>query len=407
MAETTAWPTLTSASLVHGKMSSHVRKTALQITAGMCCLAATVVSYNLLLKHVAGSSGQTWFEAGCSEETGPGRANCDAVLATPYSYFPPKRPHESSERRHIPVAFLGMLYYSALLVWTIGVGPPSRERRWLHLVPLVMVEFGIPASLYYTFIMFRVLDEWCPWCLVTHILNVLIAVCIALMWPRTGVPAEVGARRESEDQLSHRSPRPSVRALLLTVSVSAVVAYANLNTFELKTWQQKADGFHSDYESCRSVVRRIKRDTNKLVAMWQGAKPCEISMRPDDPVRLRAASSDDQPPLAGHDTYCAVSGSDHAALGPRRFDADLRPPQGKGHSIEMAFATSVRLGLLLIIVSAIRQVVQDETDLCRVSQPRLRHDQPPAVAVYIDYGLLLPRAHRTSRPSLVVTERVS
>jgi protein-disulfide isomerase/uncharacterized membrane protein len=297
MAETTARSALMGASLVHSKMNSQVRRTVLPIIAGLCCLVATVLSYNLLLKHVAGSSGQAWFEAGCSEETGPGRANCDAVLATPYSYFPPKHAHEYSERRHIPVAFLGMLYYSTLMVWIIGVGPPSRERRWAHLVPLAMVEFGVPASLYYTFIMFRVLDEWCPWCLVTHVLNVLIAVCIALMWPRTAESAGVAAGGEGEGQLSHRPPRPSARAVLLTVGVTAVVAYANLNAFELKTWQQKADGFHSDYEACRSVVRRIKRDTDKLIAMWQGARPCEISMRPDDPVRLRAASSDDQPPM--------------------------------------------------------------------------------------------------------------
>ena len=278
-------------------MKSAAKRPILQIIASACCLVAAVVSYNLLLKHVAGSSDLAWFEAGCSEETGAGRANCAAVLATPYSYVPPKSPRESSERRHIPVALLGLLYYSTLLVWVIGVGPPSRERRWVHLVPLVIVEFGIPASLYYTFIMFRVLDEWCPWCLVTHILNVMIAVCIALMWPRTAESASAGAGRKSVEPISRESPRPSVRTVLLTVGVIAVVSYGHLGVFQLQIWQQKAGVLSGNYDACRSVVKRIKRDADKLVSMWQGAKPCEISVRADDPVRLRVASTDDQPPL--------------------------------------------------------------------------------------------------------------
>ena len=276
---------------------SHGTRIILQIVVSVCCLAAAVISFNLLLKHLSGSSGQAWFEAGCSDEVGLSRANCAAVLATPYSYFPPKRPRESSERKHIPVAFLGLLYYSTLLIWIIGVGAPSRERRWVHAAPLVLVEFGIPASVYYSVIMFRVLDEWCPWCLVTHILNLVIATCLALMWPRARESGASGTGRGAGESASQASPHPSIRTVLLTVGVIALAVYGHFGMLGSKTSQQKADVLRSNYDACRSVVKRIKRDTDKLITMWHGAKPCEISIRADDPVRLRAARTDRHPPL--------------------------------------------------------------------------------------------------------------
>jgi uncharacterized membrane protein len=160
------------------------RGTVLQVVAAVLCFAAAVVSYNLVLKHVTGSSGAAWFEAGCSDKPSPGGANCAAVLASPYSYFPPKMSKEPDGRPHLPVAFLGLFYYSALLTWIIGIGRPSPRRRRLHILPLLLVGMGLAASAYYLNIMFRVLDEWCSWCVVTHVLNLLIAICFVLLWPR-------------------------------------------------------------------------------------------------------------------------------------------------------------------------------------------------------------------------------
>ena len=47
----------------------------LTFAAVVLCVAAAVMSYNLLLKHVTGSSGSALFEAGCSDEQDPGGAN--------------------------------------------------------------------------------------------------------------------------------------------------------------------------------------------------------------------------------------------------------------------------------------------------------------------------------------------
>ena len=85
-------------------------------------LIALVICQTLLRKHITGSSGAAWFDAGCPDDDQAGAANCAAVLQSPYSYFPPKHPDEPPGRPHVPAAFLGVLYYSALLVWFIAIG---------------------------------------------------------------------------------------------------------------------------------------------------------------------------------------------------------------------------------------------------------------------------------------------
>ena len=110
-----------------------IRKTVSPIAAVLGCVAAAYVSSNLLEKHITGSSGVSWFEAGCSDDDEPGGADCAKVLASPYSYFPakstdpePQNQHNHTRRvpdrtPHVPVAFLGLVYYSGLAVWFIGI----------------------------------------------------------------------------------------------------------------------------------------------------------------------------------------------------------------------------------------------------------------------------------------------
>ncbi len=46
------------------------RSTCLQVLAALLALSAAYVSYNLLVKHVTGSSGVSWFEEACNPDTG-------------------------------------------------------------------------------------------------------------------------------------------------------------------------------------------------------------------------------------------------------------------------------------------------------------------------------------------------
>ena len=139
--------------------------TFLEVFAIALSLGATYVSYTLLEKHLTGSAGPGWFEAGCNPggDEGGG-ANCAAVLASPYSYWPPKKDAASKSTGYMPVAFLGLVYFSMLTVWLVGVGRPSPSRRWVVLLPLLFIGCGLLGSIRFLYIMYALIDEWCPWC---------------------------------------------------------------------------------------------------------------------------------------------------------------------------------------------------------------------------------------------------
>lgn len=277
------------------------RGTIIEVVAAVLCFAAAFISYNLFLKHVTGSSGAAWFEAGCSDKPAAGGANCAAVLASPYSYFPPKSSKEADSRPHLPVAFLGLVYYSALLIWLIGVGHTSPHRRRLHILPLMLVGMGLAASAYFMNIMYRVLDEWCPWCVVTHVLNLLIAICLVVMWPRRLKIAPPVASPDMPPTFRQTSltvpPVPSGRTVLITLVAIVTVVWGELNMLGLKTWKRQATVAMESYKTCLDAVNRIKSDSDALLRNWQAATKHEITIRSDDPVRTGPKGDATQPTL--------------------------------------------------------------------------------------------------------------
>lgn len=286
------------------------RAVIVQVLAVLLCGAAAMFSYMLLAKHVTGSTGSSWFEAVCvgGDESSAGgvlteHANCAAVLASPHSFWPPKRANEPPGTPHIPIAFLGLMYFSLLGVWLIGVGRPSHHRRWFHMITLMWVVCGLTGSLRYTYIMFTALNEWCPWCLFIHVLNFLIVVCTLLLWPRApkGVSQMVTrpATRSSVDEKKipagepawtppvrslHPAPKPSALRLAGTLGVMVIVVYGNFGQSAMLT----ARNTRASLERCVSAVKRIRGDTATLVKSYDLAEPCRITITPDDPVRTSA-----------------------------------------------------------------------------------------------------------------------
>ena len=257
------------------------------VVAVVFAVTAAVLCYKLLSKHITGSSGSAWFDAGCSDRGGAGGADCAAVLASPYSYWPPKKPAEPPGKPHIPVAFLGMVYYSVLAVWMIGIGCPSRSLRWLHFAPLLLVGFGLAGSAFFMYVMFSKLNEWCPWCVVTHGLNLGLAVCLVLMWPRTGSANSTAAPGVHALVAS----RPSFRLAMLTV-LAVIVAAAGENQLYGKMAYEKALlSYKQGMDQCLAAVERLKSDTDALVESWRKETPSSIEIDSNDPVRLRHADS--------------------------------------------------------------------------------------------------------------------
>ncbi len=275
--------------------SARVR--TIQAVTFLLCLAAAVISYKLLAKHVTGSSGSAWFDAGCraaSEEAGG--ADCQAVLESPYSYFPPKREGEPPGRPHTPVALYGLLYYSALGIWVAGIGRPSRRWRWIHLIPLLLAAAGLIASIQLTRIMFTELEAWCPWCLATHILNALIAVGLVLLWPwkppvQPVEPVEGEAETPADERTERTSAGPSVWRVLATLAVIALAVYGHRGQYGAMVAKQTG----ALLQRCIAQVKTLRQDPKQLMRFWASSPQQEILIRPDDPFKTRAAR--DEPVL--------------------------------------------------------------------------------------------------------------
>ncbi len=273
----------------------------------LLAVAALVICFMLLRKHLTGSSGFAWFEAGCPVDATKSTASCAAVLQSPYSYWPHKKPTTPGAApagRGYPVAFLGMVYYSVLIVWFLGVGRPSFARRWLHLVPLILIGLGLIGSAYFMYVMFAKLDDWCPWCLATHILNALIAGCVILLWSRAAKDEPTSAEekpvlppRGARESLERRAPaalnaagpsHPSWRLVLITLLAMIVTALGEQQLMGRFDAVLDQASIRSEVSALREMIRQIQGDPNRLLRVWDVGEQRNLSIRPDDPVRFFA-----------------------------------------------------------------------------------------------------------------------
>jgi len=270
-------------------------------------LVGVYLSFNLLAKHYAKSTGLGWFDAVC-EGTEQSSRSCDQVLASDYGLFPAVRADTPIEQKYAPVAvgFLrlrprpvalyGMMYFSVLAGWYLAIGRLSFSRRKLHFAPLLFNAGGVLGALYFIYVMFSRIEAWCPWCMVTHVLNGLLLVCAILLWPRR--PAGAGGGRDAQKPAA--TPRagkqkpapaaadvqvghPSLRIVLIAVGgIIAVVAaewylgnVAHAN--EMLAYQ-------------KTYVTAFNKQASKLMyGLYQSNTKHQIPRRPDDPVKNEGA----------------------------------------------------------------------------------------------------------------------
>ncbi len=274
---------------------------ALQVFAASLALMATAISYQLLAKHLSGSTGPAWFDAGCSDEP-ESRANCAAVLASPYSYFPARTDENKDIKNPLPVAFLGMVYYSMLATWLIFVGRPSPQRWKYHLVPVVLVATGLMASAYYMYIMFAQLDQWCPWCLVTHVLNALIALSLFLMWPSQSAEEKTRTQESSKKSKKPADPpvraaHPSTRLGWTCIFLMAAVAFGENMFLQAAKGYSRAEQLAHERDYYRTEILRIKGDGATLYDRWRTSEKLDMTMDGTETFRTYARKSEDVLPV--------------------------------------------------------------------------------------------------------------
>ena len=133
-----------------------------------------------------------------------------------------KRPVTRIGTVKVPVAQLGQCYYIFMLVWFLFIGLPRLESRRWHLLPTVLSVIALCTTLYFIFVMAFKLEEWCPLCLLLHVIDFLLCVAVLLAWPRRAAaaqPAPLGASPEGP---------PAARAALGTRHALATLALAGV-----------------------------------------------------------------------------------------------------------------------------------------------------------------------------------
>lgn len=250
-------------------------------------LLAALISYQLLRAHVAGTTSGSLIDPGCTLAAFGDRANCAAVLSSPYAYIPPRQEGRQGRMISMPAAFLGLVYYAVITVWFLGIGQPGHERRRLMYFPAAWIAFGLLASIYFTYIMVARLDAWCPWCAVTHVLNLILAICWIATWPRRKEAAPTISKCVSEDDSS--SPQagsidrmgPSIRRIVMTFAMIITVIYTCYLSFGLL----RLDRVLVENREYQAELERIRGDIAALFAIWQTGEKHETPINEAIPVR--------------------------------------------------------------------------------------------------------------------------
>ena len=283
----------------------------------LLALIGAYISYNLMLKHEVSTTGLKWFDAVCEgDDDIASNRSCDEVVRSKWGTFPPIPPDTPDKYRYEPqpvlgyfdmrprsVSLFGMLYFSALATWYIGVGRPSYKRRWLHLVPLLFNLLGVAGAGFFVYVMFfGDLEAWCPWCMIAHLVNGLMLVGAVLLWPRKPAPSAQAAGDNASpavDDLDAESavapPRqniavwspaqPSARLVVVTLGAMLAVVTAEWFFHEF-AWQFRLrSGVEAQYAKLEMEMDQIMAHGETLYNMYLVNEKKEIPIRDDDPVK--------------------------------------------------------------------------------------------------------------------------
>lgn len=292
------------------------------VVIAMASFAAMVISFNLTLKHIHGTSGIGWFEAACSDDPTAAGMNCAKVLNSPYSYLPPRHDDQPGGF-HLPVSFLGLIYFSGLFLWICAIGRPSFLRRKVHAIPLIVVGAGLAFSAWFIYLMYSRIGEWCPWCLATHVLNLIVAIGLVLLWPPKPAPSVPG---EPTGVGPFHYPHPSNRLIATTLGATLLFGYGHLFFFE---WRGKI----RDNQQLMQQLNALRSNVGGFMAQWQMTPPCPLPLRDDEAIRTWPERTPSAPLLD------VIVFSDFECPGCVRFAEffEKRVLQLFGHNIRLVF----------------------------------------------------------------------
>ncbi len=266
-------------------------KRLLVLSAIGLCLLGAYLSTQMLLQHLSGKSSGGLLGAICSA----GGQGCDKIGSSRWATIPPKPKNEEPPvattnpegkqaaskpvRVHVPVPILGLLYFSFLAAWFLGVGCPNHlGRRW-QLVPLITVLLGNGWSIFFMYIMGWVVKAWCAGCLTIHGINLVLLVIVVTTCPRrwkaTTAPA-LDTDSLVPAPAAWSIPHPSTRLALVTLALaSSFIIIGMLITATV--------GLYVLAEERKGVVEEVAKSPEVLAAMYSHREYHEIPASNNSP----------------------------------------------------------------------------------------------------------------------------
>jgi protein-disulfide isomerase/uncharacterized membrane protein len=295
----------------------------------LLAFAGAYISYNLLVKHEMKRTGLSWFDEVCeADDPAVSQRSCDEVVASPWGTFPPiprGTPTADQEKPQAvpglpgvtlkprPVALFGMMYFSVLAAWYIAIGRCDPSRRLWHLVPLGLNTAGVGGAIFFAYIMFFTdLEAWCPWCMVTHVINIVMWFGAVMLWP-SGPVEETGAEtppsdtpRDKAEKAGKKRGKPAApapatvpadfsrpiapahpvgRLVAVTLLMMACVALSESLYHAYAAQFRKRYDFERGFANCEAEIRKVQENAETLFALYQANPKVNIKLRPDDAVK--------------------------------------------------------------------------------------------------------------------------
>lgn len=269
-----------------------IRKTAWTtvVPALLLSLAGVFFSANLLREHLGGKAAALIAPLCGGDEK---NNSCDRVLQSRWAVFPPapaekseedtadvdavpqSQPAEAVKEWRMPVAALGLIYFTALAAWLLLIGRPGWDRRALQFIPMLVVLAGCGFSAWFIGLMTTKIDAVCPLCLTTHIINFVMLPFVLISWPVR--PAAVSSEAPAPAPLPSLRAHPSARLLAATVLVVAAVWFGVVE-------YTKATELRATNIEVTKAFEEIAGDADRFIyAFWQQDE-VDIPIRDDDPM---------------------------------------------------------------------------------------------------------------------------
>jgi len=266
-------------------------KRVLVVSAIGLSLFGAYLSTQMLLQHLFGKSTSSLLTAMCDGAGG----GCDKIAASRWSTIPPKpktsrhvadqpgRSGNASAARgaglHVPVPILGLLYFSFLAAWFLGVGCPNElGRRW-QWVPFIAVLAGNGWSIFFMYLMAKVIGAWCAGCLTIHAINLLLLIIVVVTCPRWWRKRIAPSLAAAHPNVPPKTviPHPTARLALVTLALAAcfgliggAIAVAAVLALEVA--------------KSKPIVEEVVGDPEILARMYSKRDKIELPVAPDAPA---------------------------------------------------------------------------------------------------------------------------